>query len=98
MLAVKLVEIAIVGRMVLRPVPPVPIAAFGDEDLLEGQFALRLADVGGILRVELPSVGHIIPSSIVLGRADPDVEVCIDPRPGYKRRQLAEITMTRYRL
>ena len=42
MLAVELVEFAVVGRMVLRAVPPVPVAAFGDQDFFKGQFALLL--------------------------------------------------------
>jgi hypothetical protein len=41
MLAIKFVEVAIVGRVVLRPVPPVPIAALGNQNFVKCQLALR---------------------------------------------------------
>ena len=79
MRAVKLVKIAIVGRVMLRPIPPVPIAAFGNQNLFKGQLALRLAGPRGVLRVKLAGIVQIIPGSIVLRRANPHIEIRIDP-------------------
>ncbi len=41
MLAIQLVELAVVSGMMLGPIPPIPVAALGDEKLFIGQGALR---------------------------------------------------------
>src|SRR3954469_15073871 len=46
MLAIQLVEVSVVGGGMFRPIPPVPVAAFGDEQFLERQLALLLAEAG----------------------------------------------------
>ncbi len=79
MLAIKFVEIAVVGRVMLGTIPPVPVAAFGDQNFVEGQFALSLGGAGSILRVELAGLVQVVPGTIIFGCADPDVEVRIDP-------------------
>ena len=75
MFAIKLVKVAVVRRMVLRTVPPVPVTALRDQNLLEGQLALRLVRTRRILRIELACVVEIVPGAIVFGSADPDVEI-----------------------
>ncbi len=46
MLAVELVEIAVVGRMMLGAVPPIPVAALRDQNFLPRQLALRSVALG----------------------------------------------------
>ena len=79
MLAVEFVEFAVVGGMVLRAIPPVPVTAFGDQDFFEGQLPLRLAGRGSSLGIEIAGVVEIVPGAIVFRSADPDVEVGVNP-------------------
>src|SRR6202158_1833339 len=98
MLAVEFVKIAVIGRVMFRPVPPVPVAALGNQYLLESELALRLGRTRGILRVELARVINVVPGAIVLRSTDPHIKVRVDPRPGHERTQLAEIFVARNRL
>src|SRR5208283_6199441 len=75
MLAIEFVKVAVVGRVMLGAVPPVPVAALGNHDFFEGQLALRLAGASGVLRIKFARVVQIVPGSIVFGSANPDVEV-----------------------
>src|SRR2546427_11193739 len=70
--------------MVLRPVPPVPITAFGNKNFFESEFALGLAGARGTLRIELARMMEVVPGAIVFGSTDPDIEVSVDPRAGEK--------------
>src|SRR2546427_6687267 len=70
--------------MVLRPVPPVPITAFGNKNFFESQFALGFAGACGTLRIELARMIEVVPGAIVFGSTDPDIEVSVDPRAGEK--------------
>jgi hypothetical protein len=82
MLAIKFVELAVIPGMVLRSIPPVPIAALGDEQFFERKLALRLRRAGCSFGVEVPGVVEIIPGSVVLGSADPHIKIGIDPGAG----------------
>ena len=90
MLAVKLVEVAVVGRVMLGTVPPVPVATLGDEQLLPGEGALLGGGLGGVFVVKVAGLAEVIPTAIVLRRADPDVEVGVDPRSRDESAQGAE--------
>jgi len=87
-LAVEFVEIAVVGRMMLRTIPPVPVAALGDQDLLPCQGALRVRRTGSGLSIIIPRRIQIVPGFVVLGRSDPDVEIRVDPRSRHQRTQM----------
>src|SRR2546422_11251655 len=82
--AVKLVEFAIIGGVVFRAVPPVPVATFGNKNFFESEFALGLAGARGTLRIELARMMEVVPGAIVFGSTDPDIEVGVDPRAGEK--------------
>src|SRR5579862_2324859 len=97
MLAVEFVEIAIVGRVMLRSVPPVPIAAFGDQKFFVRQLALRFAGLPHVLGIKLAGMVKVVPGAIVLGSADPDVEIGINPRSRYEGWQRGGIRMARNR-
>src|SRR5438874_10822066 len=66
--------------MVLRPVPPVPITAFGNKNVFESQFALGFAGACGTLRIELARLLDVVPGSLVFGSAVPAVEGGVDLR------------------
>src|SRR5438270_12793960 len=87
-LAVQLVELAGVGGMVLGPVPPVPVAALRDQQLLPSELADIFVGVLLVVCEEIPRLGKIIPSAIVLGRANPNVEVGVDPGARDKQGEL----------
>src|SRR5207245_11699101 len=81
--------------MVLRPVPPVPITAFGNKNFFESQFALGFAGACGTLRIELARMIEVGPGAIVFGSADPDVEVGVDPRARDKGCEVRKILVAR---
>src|SRR5215469_9678715 len=93
MLAVELVEVAVIRRVMLRPIPPIPVTALGDQDLVKRQLALRLSGPSRILRIELARVIEVIPCTIILRRADPYIKVRVDPRSWHQRIEPAEILM-----
>jgi len=85
-LAIKPVELLIVGRRVLGAVPPAPVAAFCNPELLPGQPQLFGVDSrrGRVRGEEVARVGQIIPGAIVLFGSYPNVKIGIDPRAGYQ--------------
>ncbi len=90
MLAIEFVEFAVVGRMMFRAIPPVPVAAFGDQDFFESQLPLRFAGRRSSLGIKIAGVVEIVPGAVVFRRTDPDVEIGVNPRARNQRRQLAE--------
>ena len=82
----QIVELEIVGRRMIVAVPPEPVAALGDE-----HFFPRFGDRGGVGRRRLvqglPRVCELTPAALIVGMADPDVEVGVDPRSGEDARQ-----------
>ena len=72
--------------MVFGPVPPVPVAALRDQYFFESQLALNPRSPRRILCVEVSRLVQVVPSTIVFGRADPDVEIGVDPGAGCERR------------
>src|SRR5690348_14745743 len=95
MLAIELVKIAIIGRVVLGTIPPIPVAPFGNEELFFGQLSLLLGTAGGGLRKEITSLIEVIPRAIVFRSADPDIEVGVNPRTGSQRIQGVEVLVPR---
>jgi len=85
MLAVKFVEVAIIRRVMLRTVPPVPVAALGNQDLLEGEISLRLGSAGCSFGVKLAGAMEVVPRLVIFRSADPNVKVGVDPRSGNER-------------
>src|SRR5579859_1049262 len=81
MLAVQLVKITIILRVVLRAVPPIPITAFGNQQLFKGQAFLLRRCLARILSEEITRGGEAVPGSIVLRRANPYIKVGVDPGP-----------------
>ena len=96
--AIQLIEVTIIGGMVLRAIPPVPVAAFGDEQLFPRQLALRFRNAIGVAIIVLARLRKQVPGLIVFGRANPYIEVRVDPRTGNETRQRAEVFVTRDRL
>src|ERR1700756_1805854 len=82
MLAIQLVEFAIVGGVVFRAVPPVPVTALGDENFFPSQLLLLRGTAGRIFGVEVAGMVEVVPGTVVLGGSDPDVVVSVDPRAG----------------
>ena len=87
MLAVKFVKVAIIRRMMFRPVPPVPVAALGNQDFFKRQCALFFGRAGRGLRAKISRVMQVVPRTIIFRRSNPDVEVRVDPRPRHQRLQ-----------
>ena len=79
--AIELVEFHAVGRLVFRPVPPAPVAAFGDEQLFESQAPLLFGDHGGGVE-RVPRAQQLRPRLVVFLGPDPDVEIGVDPGSG----------------
>src|SRR5512142_460435 len=67
--AVERVEVPIAGGVVLGTVPPVPVAALGDEQFFIRQLALRFGDLGRVLFVKVTGFGEIVPGAIIFFRA-----------------------------
>src|SRR5437660_12571973 len=84
MLAIEFVEIPVVSRMVFGAVPPIPIATLRNQDFLKRQFPLLLTSAGRILLVEIAGMEKVVPGAVILGSADPYIEVRVDPRTGNK--------------
>src|SRR6185437_11501666 len=66
--------------MVLWAVPPVPIAAFSDQQLFIRELLLLGAGRRSAMRVEVPCFGEVVPGEVIFRRSDPHVEVGVDPR------------------
>ena len=82
MAAIELVELHAVGGIVLRPVPPAPVAAFGDQQFFERQLALRSSGTSARVIVGLRGRAADAPGLVVFFGADPHVEVGVDPGAG----------------
>src|SRR5215470_2538800 len=93
MLAIELVEVAIIGRVMFGTIPPVPVAAFRNEQFLISQLALRFRALESILFVGSSSLKEVVPRTVVLRGADPDVEVGGDPGTGGDRVQAVDVVM-----
>src|SRR6266850_1414055 len=97
MLAVEFIKVAIVGGMMLRAIPPVPVATFRDQKFLVGELTLGLGALRCGMVVGFAGVEKIIPGAIVFGSTDPDIEVGRDPGTGRDRIQAVEVAMARDR-
>src|SRR6202166_1633428 len=99
MLAVKLVKVAVVCGVMLGAVPPVPVAALGDQKFFICELALFFRRAGRRLLIEIASVIEIVPSLVILGRPDPNVKVGIDPRARNQRLEMTGsfVTCDRFR-
>ena len=89
--AIQRVEVLVVGRMMLRAVPPVPVAALGDQQFFPRQLSLRLRNPMRVAVVVVARLGQQVPRPVVLGSANPHVEVGVDPRAGHQALQSAEV-------
>src|SRR6266576_1082336 len=98
MLAVKFVDVAIVGGMVLGAVPPIPVAAFGNQEFFVGELALGLHALRSSMIVGFASLEEIVPGAVVFRSADPDIEVGRDPGAWGDRIQMVEVVLPRDRL
>src|SRR5215472_2373851 len=85
MLAIELIKLPVVCRVVLGPVPPVPVASFRDEQLFKGELPLPGGDIFRIGTKEIPCRRQMVPGKIVFLRADPHIEVGVDPGAGNNR-------------
>src|SRR5438874_6962240 len=81
--------------MVLRTIPPIPVAAFGDKQFFERQFALLLRTMLRRLLVEVASMVKIVPGLVVFRRADPDIEVGVNPGAGRQRMEDVDVAVPR---
>ena len=86
-IAEQLVELRTIGRIVFRAIPPAPIAAFGNQQLFVGKKFTFLGNRCRLRRIHefvvgLPRAQQIFPCSVIFLRADPDVEVRVDPGTG----------------
>ena len=80
--AEQVVELAVVVRVVVVAVPPAPVAAFGDEQFLaRRRQRLGAGGAGGVLE-RAAGARQLAPGAAIVGVADPDVEVGVDPRAG----------------
>ena len=82
MSAKETVEEVEIGRVMIWPVPPVPVRAFGDVNLSPGGRARLGIQVGFGCDQGGSSLGEQIPGAVVLLVADPDREVGPNPRSG----------------
>src|SRR4051794_28234074 len=93
----QVVELQVVIRRMIVAVPPAPVAAFGNQDLL-ARFAERdgvHAAVAGAFEC-LAGLGQLAPGPPVVRVPDPDIEIRINPGPGKNRRQVAPPTRTAF--
>ena len=81
MIAIELVEFGAIFGTMLGAVPPIPVAAFGNQQLFVGQFSGAFEDTLGLI-VGPPRRQQQRPRLVVLFGSDPDVEVCVDPGAG----------------
>src|SRR5579883_364207 len=96
--AVEFVEISVVGGMVLGAVPPIPITALGDEKLFISELPLCFRGMGCIFGIKFPGAIEIVPGEIVLGGADPNIEVRVNPGARNQCLERIEVLLTRYGL
>src|ERR1700735_3337083 len=84
MLAVDLIELNGIGCLVLRPITPVPVASFRNQDFFPCALQSLFASIPPKLRgaQRLTPLEQQTPVFVVFFRADPNVEIRADPRPG----------------
>ena len=82
MFAIDLVELHGVVGGVFRAIPPVPVAALGDENFLHGLIALGFRHLVRVGRVGFPGGEEEAPGLVVFLGTEPDVEVGVDPGAG----------------
>ncbi len=78
MVAIELVEFDAVVGAVLRPIPPIPVAALGDQQLFIGQLAGVFGNAGGFI-VGAARGQQKFPGLVIFLGPDPDVEIRVDP-------------------
>src|SRR5687768_15095513 len=61
------------------PVPPEPVAAFSDQELLPGAVHRGRGQVRRRIVQRAPRVGQLTPRTMVIWVADPDVEITVNP-------------------
>ena len=95
----QIVELQIVRGRVIVAVPPEPITAFRDQQLLVrlGQRGFIDASRPGRAVERRVSIGQLSPRLLVVRVADPDVEVRVDPGPGEDPRQFLFRSLARLR-
>src|SRR5437588_1985846 len=94
MLAIQLVEVCVILGVVFGAIPPIPVAALGDQQLLVCELALRRRCRISMLSKKIARRGKIIPGAIVLRRPDPDIKVGVDPRTRRQLLQWSEVLLT----
>src|SRR3954452_5892137 len=87
MTAIELIKVAVVGGVMFRTVPPIPIAAFGDQEFFVSEPLLVLTRRTVLARVEVASLGEVVPGEVILRGSDPNIEIGVDPRPRHQRWQ-----------
>src|SRR4029077_13212073 len=90
----ELVKFLVVSRVVLRSVPPVPVATFRDQNFFKGQLALSFGRATLRLGIKISSMIQIVPRAVVFGSTDPHVEVSVNPRAWYQRCKLRKILVS----
>ena len=78
----ELVELEVVVGRVVVAVPPEPVAALGNQQLLEGLLPVCRVRSRRDASEHLPGVAELPPAAEVVAVADPDEEVAVDPRAG----------------
>src|SRR5689334_20302836 len=91
MFAIELVEIGIVGGVVLGAIPPIPIAAFGDEELFTGELAGGFLGEQRSFIVEIACGFEVVPGFVIFRSSDPNVEIGVDPGAGDDRTELGKV-------
>src|SRR5688500_15150131 len=77
--AEQLVELEIVVRGVVLAVPPEPVTALGDEQLLKGLFPVLRTRAARHATEHLTRLATLPPAPQVVAMADPDEKVAVDP-------------------
>src|SRR5271167_366796 len=91
MFAIQLVEVAVIGRVMLGTVPPVPVATFRNQQFLPGESALLGRNPMRMAVIIIASFGQKVPGTVVFRGPDPDIEVGIDPRSRNHATQLPKV-------
>jgi len=77
--------------MVFRPIPPIPVATFRNQNLFKSELALCFGGGGCCLSIEIAGIEEVVPGTVVFGSADPNVEIGMNPGAGNQRGKLAEV-------
>src|SRR5260370_40100414 len=78
MVGLQGVKLDAIGGVVLGAIPPVPVAALGDEQLFISQPQFLLKNAASVF-IGLARTQQVLPGLVVLLGADPDIETGIDP-------------------